>query len=179
MSFLSKKLQPYIISQSEYLADASKAAAAAINSIEAVKCCNGQDYELKKYMAIVSQATQQYINQVKISALQMGCIRFLTLAIFVQGFWYGSHLLETKARNSGQILTAFWACLMASNTFEELLPQVIILEKGRNAAEILHNILVNIDNAGDLRTTHVSKTPQHCEGDIQFQNVSYSGQNCC
>lgn len=172
LAFLSKRIQPFIRSQAKDLALAAKLTTAAINAIDTVKCCNGQSFEHGQYLQVIRKAAKEYLSQAKISSLQISCIRFLTLTIFVQGFWYGSHLVENRAKTSGQILTAFWACLMATQTFEELLPQAIVLEKGRNAAATLHAILENIDNAQKLESMLGHKSPSYCDGDIQFSNVS-------
>ena len=172
LAFLSRRIQSFIKSQTEYLTSAAKMITAAISAMVTVKCCNGQVFEHWQYLQAIQKAAKQYLSQIRISSLQISCIRFLTLTIFAQGFWYGSHLVEIKAKTPGQILTAFWACLMATQTFQELLPQAIVLEKGRNAGSTLHAILKNIDNAQKLGTTIGGKTPNHCDGDIQFSNVS-------
>ena len=171
LGLLSKRLQPYIKRQSEYLETSTKYAAAALNAIETVKCSNGQAFELRQYLDSIKQAASQYVSQAQLSAIQFGVVRFLILAIFVQGFWYGSRLVQNGSKDSGQILTAFWACLIATQTFEGLLQHLLVLEKGRSAGQILYSIVTNIDEARNLGKFEVIL--DHCDGDIQLAGVTY------
>lgn len=169
LGLLSKGLQPYIKRQSEYLEVSTKHAAAALNAMETVKCSNGQAFESSQYLNSIKQAASQYISQARLNAIRFGIVRFLTLAIFVQGFWYGSHLVQNGTRDSGQILTAFWACLIATQTFEGLLQHLLVLEKGRSAGQILYSIVTNIDEVRNPGEFEIK--PDHCHGDIQFVEV--------
>ena len=170
LGLISKRLQPYIKAQSEYLEDSTKHAAAALNAIETVKCSNAQDFELSQYLDSTKQAAAQYVSQAQLSAVQFGVVRFLILAIFVQGFWYGSHLVQIGSKDSSQILTAFWACLIATQTFEGLLQHLLVLDKGRLAGQILYSIVTNIDEASNLGSFEI--IPDHCDGDVQMAEVS-------
>lgn len=169
LGLISKRLQPYIKRQSEYLEISTKHAAAALNAMETVKCSNGQAFEFSQYLNSIKQAASQYISQARLNAIQFGIVRFLTLAIFVQGFWYGRRLVQNGSKDSGQILTAFWACLIATQTFEGLLQHLLVLEKGRSAGRILCSILTNIDGARNTGKFEIK--PDHCNGDVQLVEV--------
>ena len=172
LAWISARIQPAIIAQTEQLTQAAKLANNSIVSIDTVKCFNGQDFELWQYATAIKKAAKNYLVQAQTNALQIGFVRLVILGMFVQGFWFGSHLVLTGQKNPGQILTAFWACLMATQTIEQLLPQFIVLEKGRSAAATLDAILIKIEK-GRLTTRMVGrKTPGYCEGDIQVKSVS-------
>lgn len=165
-------MQPSIDAQVDQLTQASKQANDAISAIDTVKCFNGQDFEIWQYAKTVRKAARFYLIQARANALQIGFVRLVTLSMFVQGFWYGSHLVTTGAKDPGQVLTTFWACLMATQSIEQILPQMIVLEKGRAAAATLKSLLVRMEK--DCKDVEVVDhiTPEYCEGDIEVRNVS-------
>ena len=171
LAWISARMQPGIDAQVEELIQASKFANSAILAIDTVKCFNGQDSEIWQYATAVKRAARYYLVQARVNALQIGFVRIVTLSMFVQGFWYGSHLVEAGKKNPGQILTAFWACLMATQTIEQLLPQMLVLEKGRVAGATLKAVLVKMEKGRKVTKMLGRKTPRYCDGDVQFKNV--------
>lgn len=171
LAWNSARMQPSIEAQVEALNKASKIVNNAISAIDTVKCFNGQDSEMWQYRKAIKIAASYYLRQAQANALQIGGLRLITLGMFVQGFWFGSHLVNTGQKNSGEILTAFWACLMATQAFEQFQPEVIVLEKGRAAGATLKSILGQIE-AG-LETTQMRGRifPLACAGDIEVRNV--------
>jgi ATP-binding cassette, subfamily B (MDR/TAP), member 1 len=130
MSFISSMMQPCIISQEISLSLASKIANSALSAIETVKCFNGQAFELKQYKPVIVEAAKHYMKQALSNSLQIGFVRFVTTAMFVQGFWCGGHFVTTGKTSAGDMLIAFWACIMATKPIEDILPHMIVLDKG-------------------------------------------------
>lgn len=173
LAWISAKMQPSIDAQAEELSAASKLANNALQAIDAIKCFNGQDFETWQYAKAIRKAANKYLIQAKANALQIGFVRFVTLSMFVQGFWYGSHLVITGKKDPGQVLTAFWSCLMALQAVEQILPQMIVLEKGRAAGATLEAILTQMGKRRRVAMTG-SLAPQFCEGDIEVRDVGTS-----
>ncbi|MCJ1400530.1 hypothetical protein MMC11_003736 [Xylographa trunciseda] len=174
LAYVSARMQPAIDLQIEHLTQASKLANNAITAIDTVKCFNGQDFELWQYLEATKKAALCYLVQARANAFQIGLVRVTLLGMFVQGFWYGNHLVDTGSRTPGQVLTAFWACLMATQTMEQLLPQMIVLEKGRVAAATLKAVLLKVDRGRKIKQMIGRKTPRYCDGDIQIKRVSFA-----
>lgn len=172
LSWISGRLQPTIKAQMDELTQASKLANNSISSIDTVKCFNGQDFEMWQYAQAIRKAATFYLVQARASAFQIGFVRFVTSIMFVQGFWYGSHLISTGKKNPGQVLTAFWACLMATQTVEQILPQMLVLEKGRASAATLQAMLTQMESGRKIARMTGRTAPKYCEGDIEVRNVS-------
>ena len=177
LAWISKRLQPAISNQIEELSNANKIAINAMRFIDTVKCFKGQDFELHQYALAVKKAAKWYIVQAKSNSLQIGFVRLLILALFVQGFYYGSHLLEIGKKSSGQVLTGFWACLMATQTFEQILPQILVLERGKAAAVTLQLVLTKLDKGRKLIEVHGGRTPLYLDGDIRITDVCFFPKN--
>ncbi|KAL8718257.1 MAG: hypothetical protein Q9225_004576 [Loekoesia sp. 1 TL-2023] len=169
---ISAKMQPSIDAQAEHLSMASKLTNNAFQAIDTIKCFNGEDFETWQYAKAIKKAAAKYLSQAMANALQIGFTRFLTQSMFVQGFWYGSHLVMKGKKDPGQVLTAFWSCLMALQAVEQILPQMIVLEKGRAAGATLGAILTQIGKRRRVIMTGNLK-PTFCEGDIEVRNVSF------
>ncbi|KAL8736318.1 MAG: hypothetical protein Q9181_002496 [Wetmoreana brouardii] len=172
LAWISAKMQPSIDAQAKELSTASKLANNALQAIDTIKCFNGQDFETWQYARAIKSAAKKYLVQAKANALQIGFVRFVTLSMFVQGFWYGSHIVIKGKKDPGQVLTAFWSCLMALQAVEQILPQMIVLEKGRAAGATLEAILTQMGRRRRVIMTG-SLTPQFCEGDIEVRNLSF------
>lgn len=171
MGVLSANMQPNIDAQHEKLSEAAKHSTNAFSAIEMVKCFNGQDSELWKYSRAVKEAAQFYIRQTRWNAGQAGFMRLSTLGMFVQGFWYGSTLLDSGKMDAGKILTCFWAALMATGGLTQIVPLLIVLEKGRLAGSKLRAVMAEMQKGGKDSGETECTVPTRCTGDIEFKNV--------
>ena len=171
LAWNSARMQPWIEGQTEELTKASKIVNNAVSSIDTVKCFNGQDFERWQYRKVVKRAARYYLSQAQANALQIGGLRLITLGMFVQGFWFGSYLVNSGQKNPGEILTAFWACLMATQAFEQIQPEIIILEKGRAAGASLASILDQMEGGLEISRPSGRTIPLFCAGDIEVRNV--------
>jgi len=174
MSLINSMMQPSIIAQEAELSLVSKIANGALSAIDTVKCFNGQAFELAQYKPVVMRAAKYYMKQALSNSLQIGFVRFITTAMFVQGFWYGSHLVSTGKASASDVLTTFWACLMATKAIEDILPHMIVLEKGRAAGAAMKIILEQMSQGTKVERRTDQSAPKFCEGDIVVRNVSRS-----
>lgn len=172
VAFLSTRMKSSIVNQQAELTQASKIANNAIASIDSVKCLNGQGFEVRNFANRIEKSAIHYIRQARLNSLQIAFIRWMVFGMFVQGFWYGSSLARAGKLSAGEVLRTFWACLTAAQSIEQVLPQMIVIEKGKIAGETLKAIVQT--RAIDRRKSEMkgSLYPIHCEGDIEVNNVS-------
>ncbi|KAL9115323.1 MAG: hypothetical protein Q9227_000644 [Pyrenula ochraceoflavens] len=173
LSLTSARLQPWIACQEDELKKASKSAVNAIRSIDTVKAFNGQIFESQKYQSEIARAARAYITQAWICAWEIGIVRFFSLCMFVQGFWYGSYLVSSGQATAGNVLTCFWACLLAMKAAEDVMPMGIFLEKGRAAGANLRGTILKGQSKGGNRMGTI-EDPKIFEGDIELRNVSFA-----
>lgn len=172
IAFLSSRMKPSIRAQQEELTQASKVASNAISAIDAVKCLNGQGIESRSFSSRIEKSAVHYLRQARLNSLQISFIRWMMFGMFVQGFWYGSFLARAGKITSGQVLRTFWACLTAAQSIEQVLPQMIVLEKGKVASARLRSIIHQEAQERSVSEVKGSLYPEHCEGDIEVNNVS-------
>ncbi|KAL4796759.1 P-loop containing nucleoside triphosphate hydrolase protein [Aspergillus venezuelensis] len=172
--FLAPKINAAIEAQQTELKAASKVVNSAVTSIDTVKCLNAQGVEQEKFSRGVDKAATQYLRQALFNSLQISAMRFFMFAMFVQGFWYGSHLVTTGKLDGGEVLRTFWACSTAAQSVESLMPHLLILEKGKVAGAALKNVLYQKVNNRHSRDMQGGLYPTHCEGGIEVSKVSFS-----
>lgn len=172
IAFLSTRMKTSIKAQQVELTHASKISNNAISSIDTVKCLNGQAFESRNFSSRIDRSALHYLRQARLNSLQIAFIRWMVFGMFVQGFWFGSTLARTGKLTSGEVLRTFWACLTAAQSIEQVLPQMIVMEKGKVASVALKSIMQT--PAQDTLVSEMSGTrcPHHCEGDIEVNNVS-------
>ena len=178
MAFLSTRMEPNVHKQGEKLQEALKYVTNAFQSIEMVKSFNGQGSKLWRYSRAIKGAAKYHIRQANLQSLQVGFMQLATLGMFVQGFWYGSSLVDSGKKNPGQVMTTFWAAFMAVQSIAGFLPQIIVLEKGRIAGAKLSIVMAETQKEGNCLGLTSGDRPRHCPGDIEMKNVSTPGQ-CC
>ena len=176
-AFILARISAQIIfsveAQRQELTNSSKMASTAISAIDTVKSFNGQDFELWQYAMAIREVASHYLGQARVQALQNGFLRFFILSIFVQGFWYGSHLVDTGQKSPGDILTCFWACLMAVQTAEAISTEYPYLLKGKAAGATIKASIIHMERGRRIIPMVGKKSPKRCDGEIEVRNVGY------
>lgn len=72
---------------------------------------------------------------------------------------------------TGKVITTFWSCIIAAKSFESILPQGIILQKGRAAAVALEAVLGKVLKGKPDSVNVNGIAPHFCEGKIEFRSV--------
>lgn len=141
MPLFSSRIQPNIELQTEHLSTAAKHTTNAFSIIDTVKYYNGHIQEQQRYTSAIRKAASCYYRQVTWHAGQSAVLRFITLGMFIEGFWYGSTLISSDAESAGRIFTAFWSCLLATSSLMAILPHMMEFEKGKMAGAQLRAMI--------------------------------------
>jgi ATP-binding cassette subfamily B (MDR/TAP) protein 1 len=169
--FISHRLSIRANEQADKLQLALKYIANTITSIETIKCFNGEKYELQVFTKVTAVAASIYKRVANLRSLQIGAMQFFTLSVFVQGFWYGTHLVRSGDRDVRQVTTTFWAALLAIQGITGFLPQFIVLQKGKIAGAHLRLIMKHISLSDKGHDLEGHLKPIRCAGDIEFRQV--------
>ncbi|KAJ5659416.1 hypothetical protein N7507_005867 [Penicillium longicatenatum] len=173
IAYLSTRMNRSISAQQTELTYASKIANNAISSIDTVKFLNSQAFEWQSFVSRIEQSAIHYLRQARLNSFQIALIRWMMFGMFVQGFWYGSSLARAGLLSSGDVITTFWACTTAAQSIEQVLPQMIVMEKGKVASAILRSLMrksVKDDFHSEIKGTVY---PRCCDGDVEVNDVSF------
>ena len=165
VSLVAPRMQRNINLEKTHLAHAASHLIRAVTAIATVKAFNAQAHEIARFDTILNLATTAYLRLAQINGLQQGVVRFVVLAMFVQGFWYGGSLVSSGRLEPGNVIMVFWSALMAVSALQNISPQMIILEKGKVGAAELSLLCSSTPEklAPVMEATRV--------GDIELKNV--------
>ncbi|KAF2212399.1 hypothetical protein CERZMDRAFT_41736 [Cercospora zeae-maydis SCOH1-5] len=169
-----RPMQVNLIKMQDKLTEGQKYTTSAFTAIETVKCFNGQEIEAAKYKGIIDQAAIFYAWVAHGSALQMALIVMLSVSMFVQGFYYGGVLIARGEITSGDVVTTFFSAVGAFQAIQGILPQMIVLEKGRAAGSTLRAIIAQIETKSKLDASPETVTPTTCVGNIEVKNLTFA-----
>ncbi|KAF8471674.1 P-loop containing nucleoside triphosphate hydrolase protein [Kalaharituber pfeilii] len=174
---LTRSLPHYIHTQNAHLASSSQIAHRTISNIATVKCMTGEFYEINSFSRSVKLAGAASTKLAKRTAAQMGLAQWLLLSIFVLGFGYGERLFTDaeRAANAGDIMTAFWSCMMAVQQLQQIIPNMEILRKGRSAGAYLAALVNEIGTGEALgRKEELGFKLEKFGGRVEFRDVSFA-----
>lgn len=157
--------------QSEMLQATIKYMTTAISNIEAVKSLNGERYELQIFEKTAGLAARLYRRVANFRSMQIGIMQFFTISIFVQGFWYGKYLVGNGDGGAADILTTFWSVLMATSSLASVMPQLVVLTKGREAGANLAMLMEHKPTSHQELELQGHIKPARCPGTIEFRKV--------
>jgi ATP-binding cassette subfamily B (MDR/TAP) protein 1 len=167
----SSRVQPNLQQQAATLSQAAKLASTIFGAIETIKFYNGEDFELWKYSTVIKQSGGFFFRQAFWNALQAGVLRLITLSMFVQGFWFGNDMLDKGQITGSKILTSFWAAIIAVQAMMQIMPYLVVLEKGRTAGQKLRAAMSQMTLTSAQFDQAPLKQPDMCVGDIAFSKV--------
>ena len=165
ISVVAPRMQRNINLEKTHLSHAASHLIRALTAITTVKAFNAQAHEISRFDMILNLATTAYLRLAQINGLQQGIVRFVVLAMFVQGFWYGGSLVLKGALEPGSVIMVFWAALMAVSSLQNISPQMIVLEKGKAASS---ELALLCPSGQERQEPEVEATKV---GDMEFKNV--------
>ena len=173
--WIGRPMQNALTNQQSKLTEAQKYLTSAFSAIETVKCFNGQEIELGKYIKKVKEAATWYFRVANVHAIQMGFLGFLGSTIFVQGFFYGGILIDKQKKTTADVMTCFLSAIAAFQAVQGILPNMIVLEKGRAAGSTLRIVMAEVQGGATVnkRPEQLLK-PAKCKGDIDVRNLSFA-----
>ncbi|TKY88749.1 hypothetical protein EX895_002380 [Sporisorium graminicola] len=116
-----------------------------VEAINTVKAFNAQNREEQRFEVELKQGCKAYRRTMLWWAARFGVTSGLVLATFVQGFWFGSHLVDKGKITPGQVMTVFMSSLLVSSTLNEIVMALSYIDKGKMGAANLINLINSSD----------------------------------
>jgi ATP-binding cassette subfamily B (MDR/TAP) protein 1 len=171
---IGRPMQKALTNQQGRLTEAQKYLTNALTAIETVKCFNGQEIELGKYVKKVGEAALWYYRVANAHSMQVGFLTFLASTIFVQGFYYGGVLINKQTKSPADVMTCFLSAIAAFQAAQGILPNIIVLEKGRSAGSTLRMIMAEVHGGVTVEKPTNMLRPEYCKGEIDVRNLSFA-----
>ncbi|KAF9777526.1 P-loop containing nucleoside triphosphate hydrolase protein [Thelephora terrestris] len=178
--------QGLLAGERSYTATAATLVDRAVASIATVKAFNAFDHELKVLERALTGIKTAAGKIITLWGVSMGFTQFFLMSMFVQAFWYGSKLVREGHNTPGQVMTVFWACLIATSNIHLATPQFLLLAKGKTAMASLLNMIEAPASEGSSRnSTHLIPLsrkvcslrkihPSECRGELEMIDVTFA-----
>jgi ATP-binding cassette subfamily B (MDR/TAP) protein 1 len=153
-------VNPLLLAERRAFAEASTSIERTTNMIGTVKAFNAQKIEADRFSNSIQRAKKSLTAQSAVWGICLGVSNFILLAMFVLGFWYGAKLVRQGKVGVADVMTVFWACLLASQNLQSLVPELVYIQQGKTAMASLMTIVLAPEDGGDLgadRQRHASK----------------------
>lgn len=146
----------------------------SMSAVQLVKLYSTQKEELFKFMNSSQKCNTYFIKSCLYVSTNTSILRFLTLCMFVQGFWFGSTMIKKGVLTITDVITCFHSCLMLGSTLNNTLQQIVVLQKGDVAIKKIENISCPTEKSTLSSVHFVEPTLDISDCNISFDNVSFS-----
>ncbi|KAL5520889.1 HST6 [Sanghuangporus sanghuang] len=124
---------PLVNAERVYTGVAASFIERALGAIATVKAFNAQSAEQAALNPALDTIDKVTVKVNAVWGATSGCSQFVSMAMFVQGFWFGAFLVRRGSASAGDVMAVFWACLIAASNLQLCIPQFITLAKGKFA----------------------------------------------
>ena len=180
---------PRLAAERAHTATAATLIDRVVVAIATVKAFNAQSYEEAQLSHVLDKMQVGANGAVTVWGITSSLSQFATMAMFVQGFWFGAKLVRSGTISAGDVTTVFWACLIATSNLQMCIPQLIIIVKGKFAMASLLTLADSTPKAASGRSLSTLYTPlssskqpvalrgiipDRCRGEIELINVTFA-----
>eukprot|EP01135_Chromosphaera_perkinsii_P011481 Nk52_evm6s2415 gene=Nk52_evmTU6s2415 len=158
--------------EQEAYAKAGGVAQEALGNIRTVAAFGGQGKEMQRYRGFLGEALRMNIKKGVALGANFGSLYFIMFATYALGFWFGSNRVAAGVMSSGDVVTAFFAIIIASEAIGQAMPFMQTAGKGRSAAAKIFSI-VDLKSSIDPFSEEGVRL-ESLLGDIEFKEVSFS-----
>lgn len=142
-----------------------------------IKSSNTQALEFNSSANLIEKCSKFFSKTNLFLSLQTGILKILVLTVFIQGFWFGNHVVLTQSISSGNVLVCLIAVLYFAESFNGISQYLIFLSK---AIVSYNNIIDFLENKNTKENSHIYRTPlilgenELFYKEISFKNISFA-----
>lgn len=148
-----------------------------LGAIPTIKAFNSQARELADFSRVTDQAYIAYSKLHFIWGIRGGATQFILLSMFVQGFWFGSYLVNAGKSSAASVNTCFWACLLAATYLQLCVPSLVVLEKGKMGMADLLELATELEEEISLGRARDSMISVGSSSGLHKRNSTSSAKN--
>jgi ATP-binding cassette, subfamily B (MDR/TAP), member 1 len=184
---------PLLAAERAQIATAGTLVDRAVVAIATVKAFNAVPHELSALNPILD-SIRGAARKLNAAWGFTSCLsQFVMMTMFVQGFWFGAKLVRDGKISAGDVMSVFWACLIATSNMQMCIPQLITLTKGKFAAVSLLGLIdgthlaspsptITNQSSVTILSPHKHRRPMYlrkivpprCTGEFTLHNVTFA-----
>ncbi|KAG1838917.1 P-loop containing nucleoside triphosphate hydrolase protein [Suillus subalutaceus] len=167
---------PILARERAFTASAATVVERAVSAIATVKAFNAATHETRVLSRVLGRVRAAANGLASIWGVTCGLSQFVTMAMFVQGFWFGAHLVREGKNTPGQVMSVFWACLIATSNLQMAVPLLITFMKGKVAAAELAGMISEARQPSSKRRLQELRKiePKSFYGELSLTGVCFA-----
>ena len=127
---LQRIATPLLRAKGTHFLQAATLADRVVSAIATVKAFNAVPHEQSAFLSVLLKLQNSTWRADCMWATISGLNQFISLGLFVPGFWFGAKLVRDGSVEAGHVMGVFSACLIATDSFQKCIPQLIDFTKG-------------------------------------------------
>ena len=127
---LQRIATPLLRAKDTHFLQAATLADSTVSAIATVKAFNAVPHEQSAFLSVLRKLKNSTWRVDRMLAIISGLNQFISLGLFVPGFWFGAKLVRDGSVEAGHVMGVFSACLIATVNFQMCIPQLITLTAG-------------------------------------------------
>lgn len=172
--FFSRLVQKHADRENVESSRASQLVDWSMNAAQFIRLAGTELHEVQKFRACIQKSADCFVRMCLYASLNAALLRFLTLAMFVQAFWFGSTMVRRGSLTVGDVITCFHSCILLGSTVNGALHQLIFWQKGTVAANQISEFLEESEETGLKQITPPHAVLRKLRGDICFRDVDFT-----
>ncbi|CAB4254742.1 similar to Saccharomyces cerevisiae YKL209C STE6 Plasma membrane ATP-binding cassette (ABC) transporter required for the export of a-factor, catalyzes ATP hydrolysis coupled to a-factor transport [Maudiozyma barnettii] len=145
-----------------------------MRAAQLVKLYGTKNEEQYKFMHLTQLCNTYFIHASLFVAANAAILRFLTLCMFIQGFWFGATMVRKGKLNIADVITCFHSCLMLGSTLSNTFHQIVLLQKGDVAIKKLEGALKSKNNIETVTNKAGTLHLSFPDASIIFKSVNFT-----
>lgn len=169
----SRMVQKYADLENKATSKASELVNWSITAAQFIRLSGTELKEIKNFKNCAQSCTDNFLKVCLYSSLNMATLRFLSLAMFVQAFWFGATMIRKGRLNVGDVITCFHSCILLGSTISGTLHQLVVLQKGTVAVNRISEFLEDDQLTSNQDSPRDGVRLYNFQGDIKFRNIQF------
>lgn len=177
---------PLLDTQRRHAAQLATAVGTTMSNISTIKGSNYSPTSLSLLNELFESVHSTTAKPLYVWGISTGLSQFITLAMFVQGFWFGASIVRSSSPNevpgtAGDVMTTFWASLLVITNLQRSIPHLAVLGKGKASLENLRNLAGSDSSQSDDPSDHDSNSVNQSQtlekrirGEFTLHQVSFT-----
>ncbi|CDF88690.1 BN860_16160g1_1 [Zygosaccharomyces bailii CLIB 213] len=145
----------------------------SLEAAQLVKLNCTEKLEISSFQISVKKCSINFIKLSLYASINTAILKFLTLTMFIQAFWFGCTMIRKGELIIADVITCFQSCIMLGATINGTLQQIVVLQKGQVGVRQTRAFLALDEKFDELKNQSYS-SPPHFTEKVEFCGVQFS-----
>ncbi|GAV55458.1 hypothetical protein ZYGR_0AV00890 [Zygosaccharomyces rouxii] len=129
--FFSRLIHVYSERENSHTAFSSQVFTWSMEAAQLVRLSCMQLVEIQNFQSAIKRCSENFMRMCLYASANMAILKFLTLTMFIQAFWFGSAMIRKHKLKIEDVITCFQSCVLLGATINGILHQIVVLQKGK------------------------------------------------